>query len=184
MTILTKTSDYFGVKKNSRYFGEKFSWWFGNKESALQLPPIQQIQVLSLGREDPLEKKMTTQLQSFLVWEIPWTGEPGGLQSMESQSQTRRSTHAGGWVCLLLNQTGLEPMPQGLWLQQANVRSWWVSPVHNHCRGPSAQSLADFIPLKGWHRPDLLRCDVRNLKAWYSRDLKQILVAAFVNYKL
>ena len=72
----------FWSQENSRYFGGKFSWWFGNKESAWQLPPIQQIQVLSLGREDPLEKKMTTQLQSFLVWEIPWTGEPGGLQSM------------------------------------------------------------------------------------------------------
>ena len=40
--------------------------------------------VRSLGREDPLEKEMAT-LSSFLAWEIPWTEEPGGLQSMGSQ---------------------------------------------------------------------------------------------------
>ena len=37
-----------------------------------------------LGREDPLGKEMATH-SSILAWEIPWTKEPGGLQSMESQ---------------------------------------------------------------------------------------------------
>ena len=50
---------------------------------------IQETRVQSLGREDPLEKEMTTH-SSILAWEIPWTEEPGGLQSMGSQkSQTR-----------------------------------------------------------------------------------------------
>ena len=40
--------------------------------------------VQSLGREDPLEKGMAT-LSRFLAWRIPWTEEPGGLQSMGSQ---------------------------------------------------------------------------------------------------
>ena len=40
------------------------------------------------GPEDPLEKEMATH-SSILAWRIPWTEEPGGLQSMESQSQTR-----------------------------------------------------------------------------------------------
>ena len=43
--------------------------------------------VQSLGREDPLEEKMATH-SSILAWEISWTEEPGGLQSMELQSQT------------------------------------------------------------------------------------------------
>ena len=43
-----------------------------------------EIQVRSQGWEDPLEKKMATQ-SSILAWEIPWTEEPGGLQSMGSQ---------------------------------------------------------------------------------------------------
>ena len=41
-------------------------------------------EVLSLGREDPLEQEMATP-SSILAWEIPWTQEPGGLQSMGSQ---------------------------------------------------------------------------------------------------
>ena len=40
--------------------------------------------VRSLGREDPLEKGMSTH-SSILVWRIPWTEEPGGLQSIGSE---------------------------------------------------------------------------------------------------
>ena len=43
--------------------------------------------VLSLDREDPLEKNMATH-SSILAWRIPWTEQPGGLQSIGSQSQT------------------------------------------------------------------------------------------------
>ena len=46
--------------------------------------PMPETQVRSLGGEDPLEKEMATQ-SSILAWEILWTEEPGGLQSMESQ---------------------------------------------------------------------------------------------------
>ena len=48
------------------------------------LPAIQGTQVQSLGQEDPLEKGMATH-SSILAWEIAWTEEPGGLQSMGSQ---------------------------------------------------------------------------------------------------
>ena len=48
------------------------------------LPAVQETQVRSLGQEDPLEKGMTTH-SSILPWRIPWTEEPGGLQSMGSQ---------------------------------------------------------------------------------------------------
>ena len=48
------------------------------------LPAMQETQVQSLGQEDPLEKKMTTH-SSSLAWKIPWTEEPGRLQSMGSQ---------------------------------------------------------------------------------------------------
>ena len=49
--------------------------------SAVKNPPaIQDMWAQSLGREDPLEKKMATH-SSILAWEIPWTEEPG-LQSM------------------------------------------------------------------------------------------------------
>ena len=45
---------------------------------------MQETQVQSLRREDPLEKEMATH-SSILGWEISWTEEPGRLQSMESQ---------------------------------------------------------------------------------------------------
>ena len=45
------------------------------------------MRVQSLGREDPLEEAVATH-SSILAWRIPRTGEPGGLQSMGSQSQT------------------------------------------------------------------------------------------------
>ena len=46
------------------------------------LSAMQDTRILSLGQEDLLEKKMATH-SSMLVWEIPWTKESGGLQSME-----------------------------------------------------------------------------------------------------
>ena len=48
------------------------------------LPAIQETLVRSLGWEDLLEKEMATH-SSILAWKIPWTEEPGGLQSMELQ---------------------------------------------------------------------------------------------------
>ena len=51
------------------------------------LPAVQEMQetwVLSLGWEDPLKEKMAT-ITSIVTWEIPWTEEPGRLQSMGSQ---------------------------------------------------------------------------------------------------
>ena len=47
-------------------------------------PAMQETQVQSLGQEDPPEKGMATQ-SSILAWRIPWTEEPGGLQSMGLQ---------------------------------------------------------------------------------------------------
>ena len=54
------------------------------------LPTMRETWVRFLGREDPLEKEMTTH-SSTLAWKIPWTEECGRLQSMGSQSRTRLS---------------------------------------------------------------------------------------------
>ena len=59
-------------------------------QTAKCLPTMWETQVRSLGREDPLEKEMATH-SSALAWRIPWTEEPGGLQSMGPQSRTRLS---------------------------------------------------------------------------------------------
>ena len=47
-------------------------------------PAVQETQVQSLGLEDPLKKGMATH-SSILAWRVPWTEEPGGLQSTGSQ---------------------------------------------------------------------------------------------------
>ena len=53
-------------------------------QSVKNLPAMQETWVQSLGQEDPLQKEMATH-SSILAWRIPWTEEPGGLQSMGSQ---------------------------------------------------------------------------------------------------
>ena len=45
------------------------------------LSVMQETQAQSLGQEDPLEKRIATH-SSILTWRVPWTEEPGGLQSM------------------------------------------------------------------------------------------------------
>ena len=50
-----------------------------------RLPTIRETQVRSLSQEDPLEKEMATHSSTF-TWKIPWIEDPGGLQSMRSQS--------------------------------------------------------------------------------------------------
>ena len=53
-------------------------------QSVKYLPTMRRTRVQSLGREDLLEKEMATH-SSILAWKIPWTEEPGGLQSKGSQ---------------------------------------------------------------------------------------------------
>ena len=65
--------------------------------------------VRPLGQEDPTENEMATH-SSILAWGIPWTEEPGGLQSMGSQSWTQLSdytTTTKHYVCLKCTHTVL-----------------------------------------------------------------------------
>ena len=62
-------------------------------QSVKSLPAMQETWVQFLGQEDVLEKGMTTQ-SSILAWRIPWTEEPGSLQSMGSQ----RVRHNGAYT--------------------------------------------------------------------------------------
>ena len=57
------------------------SWASLVAQTLKNLPSMQETQVQFLGREDPLEKGMVTH-SSILAWRIPWTEEPGELQSI------------------------------------------------------------------------------------------------------
>ena len=83
------------------------------------LPIVQETRVQSLAREDPLEKGMATH-SSILAWRIPWTEEPGRLQSMESQraghdwvtnnSNNYCSQSSAPWI-LCIQQTHSRELP-------------------------------------------------------------------------
>ena len=73
------------------FFYPFFHWWtfrllpyFGNVSGGKSLPAMWETWVQSLSQEDPLEKKIAIH-SSALAWKMPWTEEPGRLQSMGSQ---------------------------------------------------------------------------------------------------
>ena len=68
-------------------------WLSDKKKIHLPMQEMQETWVWSLNWEDPLEEEIATH-SSIHVWKIPWTEEPGGLQSMGSQSQTWLSNWA------------------------------------------------------------------------------------------
>ena len=59
-------------------------------QTVKHLPAMEETQVQSLGREDPLEEGMATH-SSVLAWRIPWTDKSGRLQSLESMGSQKES---------------------------------------------------------------------------------------------
>ena len=88
--MISKLPDFhsflkFNILAKSNYLW--LPWWLSGKESACQFRKCG----LTLGQEDPVEKEMATH-SSILAWEVPWTEEPRGLESMGSQkNQTQLS---------------------------------------------------------------------------------------------
>ena len=69
---------------NQMYAPSRYSWASLVVQMVKNLPAMQDTWIWVLGREDPLEKGMATH-SSIPAWRIPWTDEPGGLQSMRLQ---------------------------------------------------------------------------------------------------
>ena len=90
-------------------------------QTVKRLPTTWETQVQSLGREDPLEKEMATH-SSSLAWKIPWTEEPGRLQSMGSQ----RVGH--DWATSLSLSLSL------IYLGASQVAQWWSACQYRRCR--------------------------------------------------
>ena len=92
LPAMQETSDWFLGWEDSP--GERVGYlhqysWFSLVVQTVKNPPaMQETWVRSLGWEDPLEEGMGTH-SSILVWRIPWTEEPGRLQSMELQRVRR-----------------------------------------------------------------------------------------------
>ena len=89
------------------------------------LSKVQKTRVLTLGWEDPMEKEMATH-SSTLAWKIPWTEEPGGLQSMGSQ------TAGHDWVTSLsLSVYGSTDMQHTLPWEKGNINAMNMSTVYH-----------------------------------------------------
>ena len=95
------------------------------------LPAVWETWVRSLGQEDPLEKGMATH-SSILAWRIPWTEEPGRLQSMGSQ----RVRH--DWTTNILSSQNFSSLnmhafliPSWLWISIFSPRK---SPCYDSCQ--------------------------------------------------
>ena len=73
------------VYKNLIYKNTDDTVYIKHTRICLPVQEMTETWVQSLGQEDPLEKEMVY-TPIFLAWEIPWTEEPGGLQSMGSQN--------------------------------------------------------------------------------------------------
>ena len=92
-------------------------------------PAVQETVVRSLGREDGLEEEMVT-LSSSLAWRIPWTEEPGGLQTMGLQ----RTGH--DWVHSRKAHTPGDPGEQGRPGEPAHLwRALLNQPERAQCSG-------------------------------------------------
>ena len=77
------------------------------------LPAMRETMVQPLGQEDPLEKEMATH-SSILAWRIPWTEEPGWLQSMQCKEwdMTEWWTHYPAFSChLLISYASVRSIP-------------------------------------------------------------------------
>ena len=104
------------------------------------LPAMQDTQVQSLDQEDPLEKGMATH-SSILAWRISWTEEPGGLQSMASQ------TIGHDWTTntfFLFTVVFIMPLsPQTSYIEQKlHLQMWWQKDCIKKCKNlPSARLL-------------------------------------------
>ena len=106
---------------------------------------MQEMRVQSPGWEDPLEKEMATH-SSILAWRIPWTEEPGGLQSTGLQSWTRQ--HRCTWTSTSINNRLLSAQDWFLFCLPAFAQAWDSLlqtsihlPLETHCFSGLLQSL-------------------------------------------
>ena len=88
------------------------------KRTHLPEQEMPETQVWSLGQEEPLEEEMTTH-SSILAWKIPWTAEPGRLQSIHRVSESDTTEHTCKWDSTYVNPISqFIPSPLSPWYPQ------------------------------------------------------------------
>ena len=89
-------------KANPKERGYRYIHGLTGDSVVKNLPAIQEMWVLSLDQEDPLEKEMSTR-SSILAWEIPWTEDSGGLQTMWSQKNQTQLSDQTTYISVIAN---------------------------------------------------------------------------------
>ena len=131
-------------------------WDFPVAQMAKNLPAMQGTQVQSLGQEDPLDKRMATH-SNILAWRIPWTEEPGGLQSMGSQ----RVGH--DWATKTIKVLNLSPKVYAVFIL-LNFGLFWNPCVNVYCVGVCMHINTHSVVSYSWWPP--LRSPARFLCPW------------------
>ena len=135
-------------------------------------PAMQETRVQSLGWDDPLEKGLAT-LSSILAWRIPWTEEPGGLQSMGSQrvghteqlSLSHTHTHTHTHFLEVKCSLGLILSVGARWLIVSGQTSPSISP--GSLEGVTVSTNPDFSLVLQWPRcPMVADCEPPEKTIW------------------
>ena len=129
---------------------------FPGGSAVKNLPAKPETRVWSLGQEDSLKKKMAT-YSSILAWEVPWTEEPGGLQSTGSQRvghdlvtnhHHHHHHHQQSFIMLYVHGENLQPCLRCFRMSVFRVGEWfilYICIIWTCCSGQSVKSnLFDF----------------------------------------
>ena len=164
LNVIPDTYDTVGIWW-SMFFGPHLILNF--QLSVKNLPVMQEAQVRSLSQEDPLEKEMAAH-SSILAWKIPWTEEPGRLQSMGSQrvghdwATKQNCSHKMHSVCSETTQTHFSHhwiQSRGYnnenhrnafcWKENGQLR-WWGCPLLPTSPSSRSQYRAQRVRPSGW----------------------------------
>ena len=129
------------------------------------LPAMQETWIWSLVWEDPLEKGMATH-SSILTWRIPWTEEPGGLQSMGLQRVRHdwaTNTFTPPFILLLFQHRGLKPkmgkcfssVQFSHWVMSSSLRPHGLQHARPPCPSPTLRVHPNPCPLGRWCNPTI-----------------------------
>ena len=130
----------------------RFAWVFTSlvAQRVRRLPTMREIQVQSLGREEPLEKEMAPH-SSTLAWKIPWMEERGGLQSMGS----RRVGHDWGlhfhFLLLCIGEGNGNPLQCSCLENPMDGGAWWAT-IHGVAKSRTQLSKLTSLHFVVWQK--------------------------------
>ena len=114
-------------------------------QTVKHLPTMRETGVQSLGQEDPLEKEMAAH-SSTLAWKIPWTEEPGRLQSIGLQRVRTEQLHIHSHL-ILCDPMDCSPPCSSVWQEilQARILEWVAIPFIRVSSQPTDQTQVSCI---------------------------------------